>query len=69
MADLQPEIPKKVQHILDNTERLWGRVFGRQKQQVDVAEWRQHPSTVPAGRRDAKGLDALEVGFGGGVFK
>ena len=52
VADLQPEVPQEVQHELDGGERgSRGRV-GRDEQQVDVAERRQHAAAIAAGGHD-----------------
>ena len=44
MTNLEAEIPQKIQHILDHAQRVGFRVFGGQKKQIDIAEWRQDPA-------------------------
>ncbi|CAI8208903.1 MAG: Uncharacterised protein [SAR116 cluster bacterium] len=47
MANLQPQIPQQIQHLLDNYIRSAGAVFFRQKQKVDIRIWCQLPAPIP----------------------
>ena len=51
---LQPEIPQDIEHELHRRLRVLGRIPRRQKQQVDIAERRQHPAPIAASPRQAE---------------
>ena len=59
VADLQAEVPQEVQAELDGGERLGRGLLGRDEQQVDVAERRQHaPAVAASGHHGERRLGA-----------
>jgi hypothetical protein len=53
VAHLQAEIPHEIQHELDHAQRDGIGFVGRQEQQVDIAERREHGPAIAAGGGDA----------------
>ena len=68
MADLHPEVPQEVEHVLHHLQRLRRRLGGGQEQQVDVAERRQHAAAVAAGAGHRQLLRLAETGVRYGVL-
>ena len=52
MADLEAQVPKKVQHELDGRERRRRWMLLSDEQQVDIAERRQHAAAIASGGDD-----------------
>src|SRR5208337_879117 len=50
---------------LDHAQGLGRGVFGGEKQQIDIAEWRQHSASIAAGGRDAQIFDGAKFSMGG----
>ena len=68
VADLNPEVPQEVQHVLHHPQRLWRRFGGGQEQQVDVAERREHAAPVAAGAGHRQLLGLADTGVRYGVL-
>ena len=68
MADLHPEVPQEVEHVLHHLQRLPRRLGRGQEQQVDVAERCQHAAAIAAGAGDRQVLGVAEAGIRCGVL-
>ena len=63
MADLEAEIPEEIQRELDHPQICRRRDIGRDEQQVDIAERRQHAAPIPPGCRHRQPQRFAAAGF------
>ena len=58
MADLQPHVPQRIEHVLDDALGPGGLLVVAHEQEIDVGGWRQHAAAITADRdhRHALGL-------------
>ena len=62
MADLQPQVPEQVEHVLHHALAPRRLLVGQQEQQIDIGEGGEHASAVAAGGDDGHALGIGGVG-------
>ena len=62
MTDLQPHVPKHIEHELGDALTPGGLLVRQHEQDIDIGRGRQHASAVAAGRGDAEAFRGREIG-------
>ena len=65
VADLEPQVPQQVEHVLHHALAPGRLLVGQQEQQIDVGEGREQAAAVAAGGDDGHALGV--GGIGGAV--
>ena len=62
VADLQPEVPEQIEHVLDHALAPRRLLVGQQEQQIDVGAGGEQAAPIAAGRDDGHALGVGGVG-------
>src|SRR5690606_39260819 len=64
MANLQAQIPERIEHVFDHALAPWGLLVGQKKKQVDVRTWRERATPVATDRDNRQSLGLARIGHG-----
>ncbi len=62
VADLQPQVPQQIEHVLDHALAPGRLLVGQQEQEIDIGERSEQPAPVAAGGNDRHVLGVRGIG-------